>query len=219
VAKKQDPIWVRRELVPVIIHLHGRWDQKYAPVINFVNSRTLLKIRLHHSRVYQTKEPIRKILREQIELEWTLDSVGWLVDYVVPQNNRYLTDIGETFPIDLSSKTIIIPGTGNDLFDVTAARDLAKALVLLVKAPSWEQYTYISGEQTCFNDLARLVQQRCLGMSDIQHTGLGQTLETIQSSTDEEVVLLAHYKIVAPLGGGSFDPSKSKLSIGNTFLE
>jgi nucleoside-diphosphate-sugar epimerase len=157
---------------------------------------------------YQTREPIRKILREQTELEWTLVSVGWLVDYVVPQNNRYLTDIGEAFPIDLSSKTIIIPGTGNDLFDVTAARDLAKALALLVKAPSWEQYIYISGEQTCFNDLARLVQQRYPGMSNIQHTGLGQILDTIQSSTDEAEVLLAHYKIVAPLGGGSFDPRK-----------
>lgn len=157
---------------------------------------------------YQSREPIRRILREQTELEWTLVSVGWLIDYVVPQNNRYLADIGEAFPINLTSKTIIIPGTGKDVFDVTAARDLAKALALLIKAPSWEQYTYISGDQTCYNDLARLVQHRYPEMNDIQHSSLGEILNTIQSSTDEDEVLLSHYKLFVPLGAGSFDPKK-----------
>ena len=32
----------------------------------------------------RTREPIRKLLREQTDLEWTLVSVGWLADYVVP---------------------------------------------------------------------------------------------------------------------------------------
>lgn len=36
---------------------------------------------------YHTREPIRKALREQTELQWTLVSVGWLADYVVPSKN------------------------------------------------------------------------------------------------------------------------------------
>ncbi|KAL4932877.1 uncharacterized protein BDV17DRAFT_279229 [Aspergillus undulatus] len=117
---------------------------------------------------YRTREPIlRQALRQQTDIEWTLVSVGWLVDYIVPQGNRYLMDAGEAFPIDLASKKIVIPGTGNDPVDVTAARDLATALALLVNAPSWEPYTYISGEKTSWNKLAELVQQRYHDVIDI----------------------------------------------------
>lgn len=155
---------------------------------------------------YLTREPIRKVLREQNEIEWTLVSVGWLVDYVVPQKNRYLMDAGEAFPIDITSKKIIIPGTGNDPVDVTAARDLARALALLVSQSSWEPHTYISGEKTTWNELAMLVQQHYAEMQDAQHIGLGQILHTIQTSDDEIEVLISHYKLVVPLQACSLDP-------------
>ncbi|KAB8069781.1 hypothetical protein BDV29DRAFT_198409 [Aspergillus leporis] len=157
---------------------------------------------------WQTREPIRKVLREQTDLEWTLISNGWLADYIVPQRNRYLTDIGEAFPIDLGNKRIIIPGTGRDPVEVTAARDLAAALALLAKVPSWEPYVYVSGTKTCWNELASLVQRRYPDMRDVQHVGLGKILDTIQTSTDEMEVLVSHYMLFTPLGAGSFDPVK-----------
>lgn len=153
---------------------------------------------------YRTREPIRKILREQNEIEWTLVSVGWLVDYVVPSKNRYLTDAGPAFPVDLSANRIIIPGIGNDLIDVTAARDLAAALAMLAVAPKWETYTYISGVQTCWNDLAKLVQRYYPHIDQVQRLGLGQILDTIQTSEDEVKILVAHYQMFTPLGAGSF---------------
>lgn len=83
--------------------------------------------------------------------------MGWLVDYVVPSKNRYPSDAGPAFPIDLRANQIIIPGIGNDPVDVTSARDLAVVLAMLANAPSWEPYVYISGEKSTWNDLAKLV--------------------------------------------------------------
>ncbi|KAF7585970.1 hypothetical protein BBP40_009761 [Aspergillus hancockii] len=157
---------------------------------------------------WQTREPIRKVLREQTELEWTLVSTGWLVDYIVPRQNRYLADIGEAFPIDLENKRVVIPGTGKDSVDVTTARDVAAALAVLAKTPSWEPYVYVSGSKTCWNDLANLVQRRYPDVRDVRHVGLGKILDKIQTSTDEMEVLISHYMLFTPLGAGSFDPVK-----------
>ncbi|KAL2813826.1 hypothetical protein BJX63DRAFT_442710 [Aspergillus granulosus] len=155
---------------------------------------------------YQTREPIRQALRQQRDIEWTLVSVGWLVDYIVPQGNRYLMDAGEAFPIDLTAKKIAIPGTGNDPVDITAARDLATALALLANEPSWEPYIYISGEKTSWNKLAELVQQHYHDVTDVQHIGLGQILQTIQTSEDEIEVLISHYKLVVQAHRKKFFP-------------
>lgn len=155
---------------------------------------------------YHTREPIRKILREQNEIEWTLVSVGWLTDYVVPSKNRYLRDPGPAFPVDLTAKCVIIPGTGNDPIDLTAARDLAAGLAMLANAPAWETHTYMSGAKTCWNDVAKLVQQYYPQVDKVQRLGLGQILHTIQTSEDEEEVLISHYQMFTPLGAGSFSP-------------
>ncbi|KAM5453539.1 hypothetical protein MaudCBS49596_002742 [Microsporum audouinii] len=63
------------------------------------------------------REPIRKLLREQTDLEWTLVSVGWLADYVVPDKNRYIKEIGVACPINLANSSMVIPGTGNEPVD------------------------------------------------------------------------------------------------------
>ena len=155
---------------------------------------------------YRTREPIRKVLHEQSDLEWTLICVGWLADYVVPSKNRHLRGAGPAFPIDLEANRIVIPGTGNDSVDVTAARDLAVALAMLANAPAWERYIYISGEKITRNNLSRLVQERYPTVKDVKRIGLGQILDTIQTSTDEVEVLLAHYQMFTPLRAGSSDP-------------
>lgn len=116
-------------------------------------------------------------------------------------------DIGESYPVNLADKQVIIPGTGQDPVDLTAARDLATALALLVKATTWEPYTYISGVKTCWNELAELVQQHYPD-TNIKHLGLGQILDTIQKSEDEDEILAAQYQMFAPLRAGSLDPVK-----------
>ncbi|CRK13146.1 hypothetical protein BN1708_002506 [Verticillium longisporum] len=70
---------------------------------------------------YRVHEPVRKALREQTELEWTLIAVGWFVDYIMPSHSRYLKDAGDAFPINLTDGKILIPGTGDEPLDVTTA--------------------------------------------------------------------------------------------------
>lgn len=117
-------------------------------------------------------------------------------------------DIGEAFPIDIIRNRIVIPGTGKDAVDVTSTRDLAIALALLATAPVWKPYVYVSGTKRCWNDPALLVQERYPAMHEGKRVGFAQILGTIQNSTDEEELLLAHYQIYVPLGAVSLDPEK-----------
>lgn len=158
---------------------------------------------------YRTREPIRKVLRDQHELEWTLVSVGWFIDYVVPAKNRYLKDIGEAFPIDLSAGKIIIPGTGNEPVDITWARDAAKGMGALLNAPTWETYTYMSGQKTCWNDVAEIIKRRHPDFS-LQHKSLAQLIETLRTSQDEDAQLIAEYQIFSASHASSFVPAKVK---------
>lgn len=103
------------------------------------------------------------------------------MDYIVPQHNRYLGDACEAFPIDITFKKIVIPGTGDDPVDLTETRLLATALALLITQLAWEPFTYVSGEKTTWYDLVKLVQERCPDMNNIQYVGLGQILHTTQS--------------------------------------
>jgi swainsonine biosynthesis oxidoreductase SwnR len=156
---------------------------------------------------YRTREPIRKVLRDQNELEWTLVSVGWFIDYVVPAKNRYLKDIGEAVPIDLTGGKIVIPGTGKEPIDITWARDAAKGMVALLSAPTWEAYTYMSGQKTCWNNVAETVKRRHPDVS-VQHKSLGTLIETLRTSRDEDAVLTAEYQIFSASGASSFVPAK-----------
>eukprot|EP00644_Phytophthora_capsici_P007867 jgi/Phyca11/20397/fgenesh1_pg.PHYCAscaffold_63_\ len=76
---------------------------------------------------------LKKALKEQNDVEYTFVSLGWVADYIVPSSNRYHGDIGPFHPLDLHTRTMTIPGTGNDVFSLTSARDAAKAIAELLK--------------------------------------------------------------------------------------
>ncbi|KAK7419248.1 hypothetical protein QQX98_003400 [Neonectria punicea] len=156
---------------------------------------------------YRTHGPVRQALKEQSELEWTLISTGWFADFVVPSRNRYLKDAGEAFPIDLHTKTVLIPGTGKEPLDFTCARDMAKAVAKLLHAPKWEQHTYISGEKSCWNDLVALMLKKYPGMP-VEYRSLYQLIEDIRTSTDEYSRLMAEYRVFSPSHAGSLDADK-----------
>ncbi|KPM44126.1 hypothetical protein AK830_g2411 [Neonectria ditissima] len=156
---------------------------------------------------YRTHGPVREALKAQDELEWTLISTGWFADFVVPSRNRHLKDAGAAFPIDFETKKILIPGTGKEPVDFTCARDVAKAVARLLQAPKWEQHTYMSGEKSCWNDLVVLVLEKYPGMP-VEYRSLYQLIETIRTSTDEHVRLIAEYQVFSPSHAGSLDPVK-----------
>jgi swainsonine biosynthesis oxidoreductase SwnR len=90
--------------------------------------------------VYWYNTVVKDALRAQHELEWTVLSIGWLADFIVPAANRYHSDIGPLFALDWNTKTMTIPGTGHEQFAVTCARDVATAVALVLNgAGSQEQ--------------------------------------------------------------------------------
>lgn len=156
---------------------------------------------------FDNHEPIRQILREQNDLEWTLISTGWLIDYVIPTSNRYMKDIGPAFPINLADKQIIIPGRGNEPVNVIATRDMAKAVAVLLSASAWEPYTYISGEQTNWQNVAAAVQEH-YGEFNVEYKTLTQLVNEIVGAKDEMTRFVAEYQLFSISGAGSFDQEK-----------
>lgn len=139
------------------------------------------------------------MLRQQSDLEWTLLCVGWLTDYFVPSKNRHIRDIGKCQPISWVDNKIVIPGTGNEPVDFTWARDVAKGLAALVKtrSGSWEPYTFMSGERSCWNDLAKMIQQKYRPDSQIEHRSLHTVAEMIKAAKNEDTLILADYYLLS----------------------
>lgn len=144
----------------------------------------------------RTREPIRQLLREQTELEWTLVLVGWLADYIVPANNRFIRDFGEACPINLGDGTILIPGTGDEPVSFVWSRDVAKALAQLVSAPTaWEQHTFVCGELTSWNGVAKALRDTYQPDLKVGHLPLSSIMDTITSSNDDHAVALAEHQL------------------------
>lgn len=84
-----------------------------------------------------TREPIRRALRAQTEVEWTLFNVGWLADYFLPASKSFMTPNKDTFPIDVDGWKACVRGTGDEAQSWTAARDVGRAVVELCKSDTW----------------------------------------------------------------------------------
>ncbi|KAH7374516.1 hypothetical protein B0T11DRAFT_219198 [Plectosphaerella cucumerina] len=150
---------------------------------------------------------VREALAAQDVLEWTLFSTGWFTDVLIPSRNHWLQDPGDASPINLTTKTITIPGSGKEQLDITPVRDVVKALAKLVQAPKWERYTYVSGEKTTWNEIADLLQEQH-GKMTVQYHSLYQLIEDIVQAKDEEARIIAEYGIFSASGAGSLPPAK-----------
>lgn len=161
---------------------------------------------------YGPHEPIREMLRSQNDLEWTLVCIGWLADYFVPAENRYIKDIGEFHPVNWKEDKIVIPGTGNEPVDFTWARDVARGLAELIEAPSgsWQAYTFMSGERSCWNNAVKLIQNKQGFQSQIQHLSLHTVVEMAKTAKDEETLMLADYYFLSFSQACANPPDKVK---------
>lgn len=117
---------------------------------------------------HESYERLKDALKAQSEIEWTVIATGWLVDYVVPRSMRYHPDGGPFIPLDVANKTLTIPGTGNEPFAMTSARDCGKAVTALLKSTTkWNHYMYVQGEQTTWLQVAELMKT-VGGMPDLK---------------------------------------------------
>ena len=86
---------------------------------------------------YDTREPIRKMLREIDGLQWTLVNQGFFMDYFLKTEKTYLKPIPDEFPVDPNGWKVRIRGTGEEMQTFTMARDVAKAVIELLTADAW----------------------------------------------------------------------------------
>jgi len=104
-------------------------------------------------------QKIYNMLAGQQTIEWTLLSVGWLIDYVIPTSQRYLPDDEGFWVQNPRNKTFKLYGNGTQTISCTAARDAASAVIRLLETNSkWEAFTYVSGEQLRWIDLWQIIQ-------------------------------------------------------------
>jgi nucleoside-diphosphate-sugar epimerase len=102
-------------------------------------------------------------LRSQDDVSWTAICPGWYADYIIPRScQRYLGDIGDMWPQNYAAKTFTLYGNGGQLVNLTAARDTARATIMLLAHDrrEWEEYTYVSGVQVSWRQLAEFVRCR-----------------------------------------------------------
>ena len=89
-----------------------------------------------------SRVPFRQILEQQKSVEWTIFNNGWLMDYFLTEDKTYMPSIPDEFPIDPNNWKACIRGTGDQLQSFTSARDIAKALIMLLNAPEWVRCSF-----------------------------------------------------------------------------
>ena len=85
----------------------------------------------------KSRGPFRQMLRSQEEVEWTLFNVGWIADYLLPEEKTYISPVPGKFPIDRKPWSACIRNTGDEPQSWTCGREIGKAVVELCKASSW----------------------------------------------------------------------------------
>lgn len=154
---------------------------------------------------------VRDALKAQSEIEWTVVATGWLTDFVVPSHLRVHPDAGPFCPLDITNKTLTIPGTGDELLAMTSARDCGKAVMSLLQSTTkWNNYTFIQGEQTTWNKIAEKLKTEG-GMTDLKmsYQPADELLATIEANKDSNpfVAMLAGFTLIT-LRSLRFDQDK-----------
>ena len=80
---------------------------------------------------------IRQMLANQREVEWTLFNIGWLADYLFPEEKTYIKPVPGKFPIDQGSRSALIRGSGDEPQSWICGREIGRAVVELCNASSW----------------------------------------------------------------------------------
>ena len=109
----------------------------------------------------EANKKIHDRLKEEKDIRWTIICNSWFIEYILPQKQRHLRDIGEIWPMNYESKVFTIYGPGTQLVDFTSVRDVARAVGALLQYDGpWDHYTHISGEQLSWNEIFAIVAKR-----------------------------------------------------------
>jgi swainsonine biosynthesis oxidoreductase SwnR len=109
----------------------------------------------------RSREIVRMALRNQKNVEWTLISSYWFMDYLLPSSQRHLKDLGLGWFTNNEQKKFEIYGDGGQLISLTSVRDAARASLKLLESPGvWREFTHITGQTLTYLELFNLLKQR-----------------------------------------------------------
>lgn len=156
----------------------------------------------------ESNEILHNRLKKETGLRWTIICNSWFADYVLPQSQRHLRDVGPIWPMDYTSKVFTIFGPGTQVNDFASARDVAKAVAVLLdsKAP-WEPYTFVSGDRLSWNDLYAIIKQRDPEWKS-QNKPLADTIRQVIANESPESTLLGQFELLSYSGASAFNKEK-----------
>lgn len=83
---------------------------------------------------------------------------GLLMDYFgLPNIQSYMRPFN--WAINVAKRSAAIPGTGNEQLTLTYTKDVARFLDRLVDEAEWQEWSIISGADTCLNELVALAER------------------------------------------------------------
>ncbi|KAK7212662.1 hypothetical protein V2G26_019840 [Clonostachys chloroleuca] len=145
---------------------------------------------------------VREALRRQNEVQWTIVCVGFFADYIVPAQNRYIRDMREGSLINYNVKEILVPNSLTDTIDMTSARDVIRGLAALVRAPEWDQFTFMSGEKTSWENIAKLIHRRHPDFVARVKT-LNQIIDLLAPGNSDDDILFAQLLLYSASGAAT----------------
>lgn len=147
---------------------------------------------------------IHERLKQETSIRWTIICNSWFADYVLPENQRYLRNIGQLWPMDYEKKVFTIYGPGTQPVDFTFVRDIAKAVAILLNSKEpWEPHTYVSSEQLTWNELFAIVKTTDPEWTS-QKKPLTETLRLIADTKNSENVYTGQFEILSYSGASTF---------------
>ncbi|OTA91117.1 hypothetical protein M434DRAFT_397485 [Hypoxylon sp. CO27-5] len=148
-------------------------------------------------------------LRGQSDVNWSYFCQGWMVDYILPRQQRYLEDLGERWVQDYSTKTFTLYGNQRQEVDFTSSRDAARAVAVLLNhdAKDWEEFTCVSGQRMSWYQLWEFVKKHDLEYK-LKKKSLAQSIKQLIANENEASVAAAMYEIMGNSEALAFPPGK-----------
>lgn len=105
----------------------------------------------------QFREQSLEVLRKT-GLEWTQFHNGLFLDYYgMPHVETHLTPL--VIFVDIAHRAAAIPGTGDEVINVTYTKDLAKFVVASLSLEKWDKVMQVYSDQTSVNQIIQLAEE------------------------------------------------------------
>lgn len=141
---------------------------------------------------------VREALRAQTDVKWTLICNGWFMDYLLPQNQRYLKDLGNGWVTNNAEKVFDMYGDGLQQVSLTSVRDTARAVTALLQGDptQWKEHSFVAAQTLTYVEFFELLKRRDSAWT-VKHVSFSEVLESILSKgTVQSQVALDHLRIL-----------------------